>query len=118
MNRPSTSEPSDTHQWADVQPTAFQRRRFAELAAQWKTQSAPLSSSHEMAMLPSYQAMIGLGQPALPLIFAEMRKEPDHWFWALRAITGENPVPPEHVGKLDAMARDWLEWAAANGFNE
>ncbi len=30
-----------------------------------------------------------------------------------RQITGENPVPAEARGKLDDMARAWLEWAKA-----
>ena len=35
-------------------------------------------------------------RPVIPLILAELKREPDHWFKSLREITGENPVPAEH----------------------
>ena len=69
-----------------------------------------------MAMHPTYQQIIGMGEPALPLIFQDLRREPDHWFWALGAITGENPVPDAHAGDLDAMTHDWLSWGEAHGY--
>ena len=40
-----------------------------------------------------------------------MRREPDHWFWALQAITGENPVPATGRGNLERMTEARLEWA-------
>jgi hypothetical protein len=60
---------------------------------------------------PAYQRIIGLGPSALPCIFREMRRSPDYWFWALRSMTGEDPVPAEHAGNLVAMSQDWLQWA-------
>ncbi|WKW11240.1 hypothetical protein Strain138_000476 [Pseudogemmatithrix spongiicola] len=45
-----------------------------------------------------------------------MRRNPDHWFWALHVLTGVNPVIPQHYGDLRAMTADWLTWAAANGY--
>ena len=50
------------------------------------------------------------GLPAVPLILAELRRELDHWFWALRAITGEDPVPAERRGNMKEMVEIWLEW--------
>jgi hypothetical protein len=41
----------------------------------------------DMVTHPAYQQIIGLGKEALPLLFGELRRAPDHWFWALRAIT-------------------------------
>ena len=31
-----------------------------------------------------------MGKQALPLIFEELRRKPNHWFWALNAITGQD----------------------------
>ena len=39
---------------------------------------------------------------------SELRREPDHWFWALIAITGEDPVAPKDRGKLQEMTDAWL----------
>jgi hypothetical protein len=49
-----------------------------------------------------------MGTAALPLILDELRREPDHWFWALESITEEHPVPPEDAGRVQAMAAAWI----------
>jgi len=86
--------------------------RFTRLASRWReSRGVPHSTAARMAMHPAYQEIIGMGRDALPLILAELRREVDHWFWALRAITGADPVEPGHEGDLPAMAADWLRWA-------
>jgi len=90
--------------------------RFRRLAAGWKGESRYLSNTAQMAMLPSYQRIIGMGLPVVPLILQELRQEPDHWFWALEAITDEDPVPPEARGKVRLMAQAWLEWGHKHGY--
>src|ERR1700687_4065288 len=67
---------------------------FRELARQWKEATEFTSSTTQMVMHPAYQQIIGMGREALPFLLAELRRKPDHWFWALKAITGEDPVPP------------------------
>ena len=89
--------------------------RFRRLAAEWKEQSRYLSNSAQMAMLRPYQRIIGMGPIVVPLILEELRREPDHWFWALEAITGQNPVPPEAMGAVREMARAWIRWGEQNG---
>src|SRR5947209_7891445 len=74
------------------------QRRFADLVRQWKEATRFASSITDMATHPAYQQLIGMGKEALPLILDELRREPDHWFWALKAITGEDPVPPADRG--------------------
>lgn len=90
--------------------------RFEQLAANWREERQFLSSSTQMAMCPSYQQIIGMGRDALPLIFHELAKEPDHWFWALKSITGEDPVPVEQRGMIREMTRAWLHWAREHGY--
>jgi len=85
-------------------------KRFARLAEAWRAECLLTSSIQEMAMQPAYQQIIGMGPDVVPLLLKELRERPDHWFWALRAITGENPVKPDHRGKVDRMAADWIEW--------
>jgi hypothetical protein len=68
-----------------------------------------------MAMHPAYQEIIGMGRDALPLILFELERKVDHWFWALRSITGIDPVRPEHRGDLNAMAADWIRWGSNQG---
>ncbi len=91
------------------------RDRFHRLAADWKQQSLLMSNPAQMAMLKSYQQIIGLGPVAVPLILEELQREPNHWFWALEAITNENPVPPESAGITRKMADAWIDWGRAQG---
>jgi hypothetical protein len=88
---------------------------FQSLVEWWERDTAPLSSIEQMAMHPAYQRVIGMGKDVVPLILRKLQVEPDHWFWALKAITGENPMKREHAGKLKLMAEDWLRWGAAKG---
>ncbi|MGI8980717.1 MAG: hypothetical protein ACR2FY_15935 [Pirellulaceae bacterium] len=90
--------------------------RFARLAAEWKRDSRFLSNSAQMAMLRPYQRIIGMGMPVVPLILQELAREPDQWFWALEAITEQNPVPPAAAGKVSLMAQAWIDWGKSEGF--
>ena len=90
--------------------------RFRELAQQWKEATAFMSSTTDMVMHPAYQQIIGMGPEVLPLILAELRRQPGQWFWALKAITGEDPVSPADRGKVRRMAQVWLEWAERRGY--
>jgi hypothetical protein len=86
------------------------RRTFSTLKKQWKSDTKYLSSSTDMVLHPSYQRIIGLGPDVIPIILEEMISDPDHWFWALEALTGENPVLPENVGRVGSMTDAWVKW--------
>ena len=95
---------------------ASQWERFERLRDQWKKESRFLSNTAQMALLTPYQRIIGMGTTAVPLILEELRREPDHWFWALEAITEENPVSAEDAGRVPAMTAAWLRWGIERGF--
>lgn len=102
-----------------MDPTTERWVRFKILARQWEEESAFRSSTTEVAMMPSYQKIIGMGEVAIPLILQQLRSEgnePSQWFWALRAITGANPVSPEIQGNFKKMAAAWLEWGDAQDY--
>jgi hypothetical protein len=89
--------------------------QFQTLAARWKTDTALLSSTSAMIVHPAYQGIIALGPAVVPLLLQELRREPVHWFEALKAITGEDPVQPEAWGKSRTMADAWLAWGHSRG---
>ncbi len=91
---------------------------FHVLAERWKKETAHHSNAAKRALHPTYQEIIGMGQRAVPLLLAEMRREPDDWFWALHAITGANPVPETSRGNLCEMAEAWLRWGLQKGYQE
>jgi hypothetical protein len=88
---------------------------FLECVLRWKIGTLFESSPYRMASHPAYRRIIAMGWPVVPLILTLLRSEPDFWFEALVSITGEQPVPLEHAGNLDAMTKDWLAWGQALG---
>ncbi len=94
------------------------RERFTVLRNQWKAETRYLSSITAKSMHPAYQAIVGMGGDAIALILQDLEKQPDHWFWALKAITGEDPVPKEERGSVRAMARAWVAWGHDMGYLE
>jgi hypothetical protein len=96
---------------------AQQERRFKRLVSDWKHQRNEYSSDpRELAMCPAYQKIIAMGPEVIPLVLNELRRTPDHWFWALDMLTDANPIRPEHGGNFGEMVDDWLRWGRDNGF--
>jgi hypothetical protein len=87
------------------------------LADEWQAATKTLSSLPEMAMHPAYQRIIGMGPIAVPFILRRLAVEPGQWFWALRAITGADPVSEEQRGRAKQMATAWLSWARDQGID-
>lgn len=102
-----------TFEWPAIAGESAEAR-FHRLADQWDKESAFMSSVTDMARLPSYQKIIGMGWAAVPFMLEDLKNEPRHWFTALRIITDTNPVPPEDAGKIKKMAAAWVQWGRQN----
>lgn len=88
---------------------------FVTLKAEWKADTLLASSLHQIVMHPSYQRIIGLGPQAVPFILDDLhRNGPDHWFWALAAITGEDAGAGEMT--LSGATQRWLQWGSREGY--
>lgn len=110
------------HLWKSLGQEEMARRfelvvtdmKFDNLKTQWKQETRLLSfifSDH-----PAYQGIIQLGMPVVPILLREMRDNPDWWGAALEAITGENPCRfPEMSGRLDLIAKAWVDWGIERG---
>jgi hypothetical protein len=61
------------------------------------------------------EGLLSSYREAVPLLLAELRREPDHWFVALQAITGTNPIPPSVCGDVENMTEAWLHWGEQHG---
>ena len=92
------------------------QREFQRLSDEWKSSRGPATTVTAMVRHPAYQAIVQLGEPAIPLLMRELEQQPDHWFAALRAITGANPVHEDELGDVTRMAESWIEWGRANGY--
>jgi len=90
--------------------------RFYNLKEEWEDNTAGLSSITEISMHPSYQQIIGMGPVAIPFIMYELSLKPSHWFWALKSITGEDPVDQKQRGNIKNMTDAWVNWGRIQGY--
>ena len=58
------------------------------------------------------QRIVGLGPRVVPLIIEQLRRDVDHWFWALAMIVGHDAAPAART--VDEAAKGWVEWTAGN----
>jgi hypothetical protein len=89
--------------------------RFYQALYAWKDQTKVFSSVVDMISHPNYLEIVSLGSPAVPLLLAELIREPDFLFHALTAITGVNPIRPSDYGDMDAMCAAWIKWGREEG---
>lgn len=94
------------------------KKLFEEHAERWKRETLHWSSVTKMIAHPSYLRIIGLATNSTKreitrLLLRELQNEPDHWFAALTAITGQDPVGPED--DFDEAINAWLEWGRQEG---
>ena len=87
---------------------------FGQLADQWRKETGMLSVVSQKAIHPAYQRIIGMGKPALPLIFKELQKKHEHWLWALKSITGEDAA--KSGSNFKEAVSSWLKWGEAKGY--
>jgi hypothetical protein len=91
--------------------------RFQRLAATWHEAVAHHSSSRLRYGHPAYQEIIALGPAVVPLLLRDLEVNRRHWFAALAAITGADPVPDTDAGKIAKMTEAWLRWGRENGYS-
>ena len=95
-------------------PTLTQR--FEYLYQEWSEGTKFYSNGDKILAHWALQELISLGEPIIPLVLQKYNEKPNHWTYPLMQITGENPVPEEHHGNLEAMQKDWLAWGEKNGY--
>jgi hypothetical protein len=91
-------------------------QRFTYLRDLWRAETAKLSSVTKKCTHPAYQEIIGMGEGAIPFILQDLKDTQADWFWALTAITGQNPITEDDAGNIDRMTQAWLKWSTANGY--
>jgi hypothetical protein len=93
------------------------QQQFTQLADTWQQETAHQSNMTKRAMHPAYQRIVGMGPAVVPFILERFRKGAlEQWFWALTAITGENPITEDIAGNMEKMAKAWVQGGIANGY--
>ena len=90
--------------------------RFQRLAAVWHEQTDYLSSMSEASSHAAYQDIIRLGPAVVPLLLRDLQDNHTHWFAALHAITGAQPIAKNISGSIPKMVEAWMRWAKNNGY--
>jgi hypothetical protein len=88
---------------------------FGKLVDQWRRDTRMRSAADVMIMHPAYQQIIGLGPAAVPLLLEELSTRPNHWFWALKAITREDPA--QGITAFEEAVGAWLQWGRDHGYS-
>src|SRR5689334_11439274 len=88
MNPVPVTEPT-----APPAPESLEER-FTRLAETWHKAVAHHSSNRIRYNHPAYQEIIALGAPVVPLLLRDLETNRRHWFAALNAITGADPIDP------------------------
>lgn len=127
LTRPATSEDvafawdervaleAESDSVADAAPPGVETA-FADLTQEWLEETAYSSSPTAITTHPAYLRIIGLGPDVVPIILRELSVRPGHWFVALEALTGTNPVREADYGDLPAMSDAWIDWARGQGY--
>jgi len=90
--------------------------KFTRLADVWEDETILLSSMNAIVTNKAHLQIVAMGPEVVPLILQRMRHKPGWWFETLRFLTGQDPVPEDARGKLDAMTKSWLRWGEENGW--
>lgn len=82
---------------------------FERLADEWEDATWAYSFPERKVMHRAYQRIIGMGEVVVPLILDRLQtRGPDHWFWALEMIQGENPASGSET--MEQATEAWLRW--------
>ena len=94
-------------------------QEFRGLVSQWSEDTLHISNINKAIKHPAYQQIIGMGKAVssliVPLLLRELEQNPDHWFWALREITKEDPAQSEDT--FDGAVQAWLRWGKQRYLN-
>ena len=94
------------------------REYLRDWLEKWRREMGFSSLLMEKRTHPIYQRIVEMGEEAIPLLLEEIQSRPSFIFMALHDITGDDPIPPEHRGRLGPMIEDWLRWGAERGFTK
>ena len=97
------------------EPALTVEERFQDFAGRWRAETLFSSSATDLVLNVWYQRIIALGEAVVPLLLRELEREPGHWGYALRVVTGVNPVSPGHSGDLEQIATAWVSWGTSQG---
>lgn len=91
-------------------------KEFIAYANKWKDETGLFSTTFHKVVHDAYLDIIGMGRDVIPFILEDIQNGgPAHWHNALKAITKDNPVPDEDLGKTKKIKEAWINWGKKKG---
>jgi hypothetical protein len=90
------------------------KNKFQYYCKRWKLETAGSSSPDKKCANKNYLSILTLTKAALPLVLAELEREPDDWFLILELLAETNPVAPEDRTSFKRTREAWLKWGREN----
>lgn len=90
--------------------------QFKILSSKWKNESSYISLVKKSFKLESYQEIIKMKERVIPFLLRELSETNRYWYEALKEITKQDPVNPQHYNDFKKMTQDWLDWGRKNGY--
>lgn len=86
-------------------------KQFNELSIKWKNETGVFSTTVDK-INDTYLDIIALGKEIIPFILKDMQKQDgsSHWHTALKALSKENPINREDLGRNKRIKEVWLAW--------
>jgi hypothetical protein len=99
------------------QPVETLERRFQRLLESWHRATDHHSSLIIIRGHPAFRELIGLGEPAIPLMLRALA-DPFNFelTTALHTITGEAPTTAERCADRESIVQAWLRWGRQRGY--
>lgn len=82
--------------------------KFETLKNNWLEETRFSSSTTDIVENKNYQQIIKMKLDALPYIFADLKKNPNHWNFALKQITDNDPAA-DCKGNIKEEQQKWLD---------
>lgn len=91
-------------------------KEFSALSLKWQSETGGYSTSLQKVN-DTYLEIISKGEKILPYILRDIQLGGSvHWHIALKAITGENPVPFEKMNKSKEVKESWILWGKNHNY--
>jgi len=92
------------------------RQYFVDALQEWRNEVGFSSLLAEKRTTVTFRRIVDMGDEAIPFLLEEIASRPSLILMALHEITGDDPIAPDHRGRVAAMVEDWLKWGTDRGF--
>lgn len=105
---------SSSNAWLTDQENIDVKAELKSLVRRMDERLGPASRLTERLFSAEYAAVIGLGPRVVPLLIKDLQRSLQPWFWALKAITREDPARDVNSGDFHGIASAWIAWGKDN----